>query len=57
MKNYCKNFDCKCEDCPGHYTRIDPMNRDVTLVHLEGNPMYCIKRDWNDNQYKEECDA
>lgn len=57
MEHYCKKLMCELKDCPRHYKNIKPTDMNITIAHLEGNPLYCIKRDWNNNQYKEEKDA
>ena len=47
----CKKFNCKNKDCKRHpdlWAHSEPPHN---FVHLEGNPMYCKKNDWNGNQY------
>ena len=47
----CKKFDCEIKGCKRHpdiWAHSEPPHN---FVHLEGNPMYCKKNDWNGNQY------
>lgn len=54
---YCKNPECDVKDCIYDIGRLDPRTYGRCVVgHLEGNPLYCKKPDWNGNQFKEKKD-
>ena len=51
---YCKNNECEKKDCPYHSTNLKSLAYKDELYHLEGNPLFCKKKDWNNNQVKED---
>ena len=61
MIKHCNYTTCKHDDCPHHIANAgeealkDYINGNrENFVHLEGNPMYCKKNDWNGYQVKQE---
>lgn len=50
---YCEKTDCDIMTCVRNRKHINEDYSPYAVAHLEGNPMYCKKNDWNGNQYKE----
>ena len=58
MKTHCDFTACKLDDCPHHICNAgEEILKDYqngireNFAHLEGNPIYCKKTEWNGNQF------
>ena len=52
-KLICKTLDCEKKDCIYHHETLTNYNIPHSVVHLEDNPLYCTKGNWNGNQYQD----
>lgn len=49
-KLICKNPNCEVKDCIYHHETLKDYSIPHNVVHLEENPLYCKKANWNRNQ-------
>lgn len=50
---YCTNEKCPLTDC-WRNPKGKTLPKQAGFAHLEENPLYCKKSNWNRNQYKED---
>ena len=50
---YCTNDKCTIKTCVRNPKNIKQHGIHHSFAHLEGNPLYCPKKDWNGYQVKE----
>jgi hypothetical protein len=54
---YCNKLDCDVTSCIHNPKNFTNHGEPYDLVHLEDNPLYCTKPNWNGYQVKEEKDG
>ena len=53
IKLICNNLNCDAKDCVYHHNTLQNYSTDHKVsAHLEENPLYCKKSNWNRNQYQ-----
>lgn len=53
---YCKNLECDIMECTRNYKHLEDYALEHKMAHLEGNPLFCKKVNWNGYQVKETVD-